>query len=107
MLITLLDQWTQDLRYAVRSLSRRPSEAATVVAMLALGIGLTTAMFTLVDAFVLRPVPFAQPEQLANLWMRGKTGGRITVLPEVLDAWRRSGVFTGVEAANPDTAVLG
>ena len=101
-----IDAWTQDLRYAVRTLWRRPGEAATVAAMLALGIGLTTAMFTLVDAVILRPVPFAQPEQLANLWMRGKTGGRITVLPEVLDAWRHSGVFTGVEAANPDTAVL-
>jgi predicted permease len=101
-----IDAWIQDFRYAARTLWRRPGEPATVVAMLAVGIGLTTAMFTLVDAFILRPVPFPQPEQLANLWMRGKTGGRITVLPEVLDAWRHSGVFSGVEAANPDTAVL-
>lgn len=101
-----IDAWMQDCRYAVRALRWRRGESATVVAMLALGIALTTAMFTLVDAFILRPVPFAQPEQLANLWMRGKTGGRITVLPAVLDAWRRSGVFSGVEAANPDTAVL-
>lgn len=101
-----IDSWIQDARYAARALRRRPGEAATVIAMLALGIGLTTAMFTLVDALILRPVPFGQPEQLANLWMRGKTGGRITVLPGVLDAWRQSGVFSGVEAANPETAVL-
>ena len=55
-----IDSLMQDLRYAVRSLWRRPSEAATIVAMLGLGIGLTTGMFTLVDALVLRPVPFAQ-----------------------------------------------
>ena len=104
--ISWIDSWAQDLRHAARSVRRRPAEAATVVAMLAVGIGLTTAMFTLVDALILRPVPFEQPEQLANLWMRGKTGGRIAVMPAVLDGWRKSGVFAGVEAANPDVAVV-
>jgi predicted permease len=101
-----MDSWAQDLRHAVRSVWRRPAEAATVAAMLAVGVGLTTAMFTLVDALILRPVPFEQPEQLANLWMRSKTGGRITVMPAVLNGWRESGVFAGVEAANPDMAVI-
>jgi predicted permease len=103
---TWIDAWLQDCRYAARTVWRRPAEAATVIAMLALGIALTTAMFTLVDALILRPIPFEQPEQLANLWMRGRTGGRITVIAPVLNAWRESGVFAGVEAANPDTAVL-
>jgi hypothetical protein len=56
-----MDSWAQDLRHAVRSVWRRPAEAATVAAMLAVGVGLTTAMFTLVDALILRPVPFEQP----------------------------------------------
>lgn len=101
-----IDALWQDLRYATRTVRRRPGEAASVVAMLALGIGLTTAMFTLVDALILRPVPFKDPDELAMLWMRGPTGGRITVMPSVLDAWRVSSVFTGAEAANPDTALI-
>jgi predicted permease len=101
-----VDTWWQDFRYACRTVWRRPGEAAMVVAMLALGIGLTTAMFTLVDALILRPVPFHQPDQLAMLWMRGATGGRIAVMPSVLHAWRGSGVFAAVEAANPDTALI-
>ncbi len=101
-----VDSFWQDLRYAYRTAWRRPGEAATVVGMLALGIALTTAMFTLVDALILRPVPFQHPDQLAMLWMRGATGGRATVMPSVLHAWRESGVFTAVEAADPDTALI-
>ena len=101
-----VDTCWQDLRYACRAVWRRPGEAATAVSMLALGIGLTTAMFTLVDALILRPVPFHQPDQLALLWMRGKTGGRIAVMPSVLHSWRESGVFAGAEAANPETALI-
>ncbi|HXG69695.1 MAG TPA: FtsX-like permease family protein [Gemmatimonadaceae bacterium] len=101
-----VDSLWQDLRYASRTVWRHPGETATIVAMLALGIGLTTAMFTVVDVLILRPVPFQQADQLAMLWMRGPTGGRTTVRPSVLHAWRESGVLTAAEAANPDTALI-
>jgi putative ABC transport system permease protein len=54
----------QDVRYAVRSLRRSPVFAATAIATLALGMGLTTAMFTVVRGVLLRPLPFAAPNAL-------------------------------------------
>jgi len=59
-----LESIVRDLRYAVRSLRSRPAFALTVIVMLALGIGANTAIFTLVDALVLRPLPVPHPEQL-------------------------------------------
>ena len=54
----------RDLRYAIRSLRSRPAFTFTVVATLSLGIGANTAIFTLVDALLLRPLPVSHPEQL-------------------------------------------
>lgn len=101
-----IDSLAQDVRYAVRSLMRRPSEGAAVICMLALGIGITTAMFTMVDALILRPVPFHEPDQLAFVYMGSETGGRTTVAPAVLRAWRDSGVFAAVAGANESTALI-
>jgi putative ABC transport system permease protein len=54
----------QEVRYAIRRLRRQPMFAACVLAVLALAIGANTAMFALVDAILLRPLPFAAPERL-------------------------------------------
>ena len=62
--IARLDSIVRDLRYAMRSLKSRPAFTLTVIATLALGIGANTAIFTLVDALVLRPLPVLHPEQL-------------------------------------------
>src|SRR5438094_4329486 len=59
-----LESILPDLRYAILSLKSRPAFTATVIATLALGIGANTAIFTLVDALVLRPLPVPHPEQL-------------------------------------------
>ena len=74
--------------------------------MLGLGIGLTAAMFTVVDALILRPVPFRNPEQLAFVYMGDEHGGRTVVAPAVLRAWRESGAFAAAEAAVPAKALL-
>lgn len=62
--VGIVESVARDLRYAVRSLRSRPAFTLTVVATLALGIGANTAIFTLVDALVLRALPVAHPEQL-------------------------------------------
>src|SRR5688572_11546853 len=61
------DAFWQDARYAVRRLRQRPGFTASVVGILALGVGATTAMFSAVDAALLRPLPFARPHELVTL----------------------------------------
>ncbi len=62
--IARLESIARDLRHAIRSLKNRPAFTLTVIATLAVGIGANTAIFTLVDALLLRPLPVPHPEQL-------------------------------------------
>ena len=63
-----LEHAQQDLKFAVRRIVKRPGFALAVIGVMALGIGATTAMFSAVDAAMLRPLPFANPSQL--VWLR-------------------------------------
>ena len=56
-----MDKLLQDLRFAVRSLRRQPGFVAVALATLALGIGTATAMFTVVNGVLLKPLPFHDP----------------------------------------------
>jgi putative ABC transport system permease protein len=71
----------RDLRYAARSLRRAPGFTAITVAVLAAGIGANSAMFSLVDAALLRPLPFTQPDRLVMLWERTPRFGHNRVSP--------------------------
>jgi predicted permease len=62
--VARLESIVRDLRHAIRSLKNRPAFTLTVIATLAAGIGANTAIFTLVDALLLRPLPVPRPEQL-------------------------------------------
>jgi len=101
-----LDSVWHDARHAVRRLRRRPSGLLAVVGILGLAIGITAAMFTLIDALLIRPVPFKASDQLARVRMGGEHGGIETIPASVLGAWRRSKAFAGVEAARSGTAVI-
>lgn len=65
---TRLDTVTHDLRYGLRQLVRNPVFTAVAVLTLALGIGANTAIFSVVDGILFRPLPFPESEELVNVW---------------------------------------
>jgi putative ABC transport system permease protein len=80
----------QDLRYALRSLRRQPSFAITAILTLALGIGATTAIFSVVDAVLLRPLPYPDSGRivaLMNLWTQTGRRGSTVSAPDFRD-WK-------------------
>lgn len=97
-----MDTILRDVRYAVRLWARNPGFTVVAVLTLALGIGANTTMFSIVNATLLRPLPFPEPERLMSLWKGPADRGddpstrNITSLPNYRD-WRvRNHVFASL-----------
>src|SRR4051794_40771142 len=97
--IRWLEMLGKDLRYAGRTLRKSPGFAAVAVLTLALGIGANTAIFSVVNAVILRPLPYAHPDRLVELWgnvKRAKVERRGTSIPDYLDWKKQSRSFDGM-----------
>lgn len=87
-----LDEWRQDLRFAVRQLGRRPALASLLIGMLALGIGATTALSGMWHAAFWKPLPYGEPDRLVTVWEERVASGKglNVVGPANFYAFRRS-----------------
>ena len=80
-----------DLRHALRTLLKRPAFTLVAVLTLGLGIGANTAIFSVVNGVLLRPLPYAEPDRIVQLWEISSKGVRINVSnPNFLDWVKRS-----------------
>ena len=88
-----LEKFLRDLRYGARTLGRSPGFAATAILVMALGIGATTSLFTIVRAVLLKPLPFREPDKLVMVYehFRDSTGGDgfDVVSPGDFNDWRQ------------------
>jgi len=89
-----------DCRLALRLLRREPALAASVILTLGIGVGIATAIFSALDAVVLRPLPYADPDRLVVVWQTDRTdGSRFVASPGDFRDWRRErGVFAALGA---------
>ena len=85
--------WLQDLRYALRMLRKNLGLTLVIIASLAIGIGANSAIFSVVDALLLRPLPYPQPERLAAVWLHSPVIG-------IFRDWPSPGEYIDVQAEN-------
>ena len=98
----VVDSLIQDVASAFRQVRSAPAFTAVVVAALALGIGTSTSMFSVINAVLLRPLPYADADRL--VWvgevLKRNTTDEVTLTPNFLDWRRKNRVFAGMAAYN-------
>lgn len=103
-----LENLLRDSRYGMASLARDPGFAAVAIGLLALGIGANTAMFTIVDAALLKPLPFPEPERMVRVWeMPPHSLPNNTTTLTFLDWKRQSTLFEALSAERATRAAAG
>src|SRR5215211_5301260 len=88
-----MHSFLQDVRYAFRMMRRTPVSTLVIIASLAIGIGANTAIFSVVNALLLKPLPYPDPDRLAVLWLRSPGIN----IPE---DWPSPGQYIGVQTEN-------
>ena len=83
-----LESFVRDIRYVTRALVRTPTFFAVTVITLALGIGATTAIYSVINGVLLRPLPYPDPDRIVQLWQVGERGGRGNVSEPNYDDWK-------------------
>ena len=99
--VQLMENLLQDIRYALRMLRKKPAFTLVAVLTLALGVGANTAIFSIVNAVLLRDLPFRQPDRLVKIIFNSPGIGLRDIplsVPELDDLRDRSGVFDDVSA---------
>src|SRR6266581_965258 len=105
--IAIMDTLIQDLRYAARKLLRTPGFTAVAVTTLALAIGATTSVFSIVNGVLLKPLPFREPDRLVRVASVGREGRPSAMSPlDFIDYRDQSHSFVGMVAINNGTINL-
>ena len=88
-----MNLWLQDVRYALRMLRKNLVLTSVILASLAIGIGANSAIFSVVDALLLRPLPYSHPDRLAAVWLHSPGIG-------ILRDWPSPGQFIDIQNQN-------
>jgi hypothetical protein len=97
----------KDIRYGLRMLMKNPGVSTIAVLTLALGIGANTAIFSVVSAVLLNPLPYKEPDRLVSLWENVPTHGKWRAAPANFLDWKKQNtVFEDVVAFGGSTATL-
>ena len=104
-----IETWWQDFRYGIRSLAKNPGFAAVAILTLSLGIGANTAIFSVMNAILLRPPPYRDPDRIVMIWEMRQREGSYTnpVSPADFLDWRaQNRVFESIAAQDAATLFL-